>query len=347
MDIGLDGVFVERSEPLPPGEPSRSASPGRAASCRSAPSAAWRGGTPRARRCVEIAASGAGLQFDVDVGRRSRAAARHLVEYSRQHPRRAPLPAPLAGGRARSDDPTRLSGLPRVRIVLVRPESAANIGACARVARNTGAAGLDLVQPGRLAHARVLAQRLGRARGARAGPRLRRPRGGAGRCRRWRSRSRAAGPPGTAPVEDVREAAARIAALARRRDGGARLRPRGERALERRGSGLRPRGDDPVAPARSPPTTSRTPSRSPRTRCTGRCGRARATTARRATHDEKQRLLELLRAGLEAIHALPPANAERCFADWRALVQRAELTAKELKLLSTWRARWRARGGDG
>ena len=36
----------------------------------------------------------------------------------------------------------------RVRFVLVRPETSANVGACARVARNTGAAGLDLVAPG-------------------------------------------------------------------------------------------------------------------------------------------------------------------------------------------------------
>ncbi len=54
---------------------------------------------------------------------------------------------------------------------------------------------------------------------------------------------------------------------------------------------------------------------------------------RRATHAEKEHLLELLRQGLDAIRALPPANSERCFADWRALVQRAELTAKELNLL--------------
>ncbi|HXY38417.1 MAG TPA: RNA methyltransferase, partial [Vicinamibacteria bacterium] len=38
--------------------------------------------------------------------------------------------------------------MPLVRIVLVRPETAANVGACARLVRNTGAAGLDLVQPG-------------------------------------------------------------------------------------------------------------------------------------------------------------------------------------------------------
>ena len=36
----------------------------------------------------------------------------------------------------------------RVRLVLVRPETSANVGACARVARNTGAEGLDLVAPG-------------------------------------------------------------------------------------------------------------------------------------------------------------------------------------------------------
>ncbi len=35
----------------------------------------------------------------------------------------------------------------RVRVVLVRPETSANVGACARVVRNTGASGLDLVKP--------------------------------------------------------------------------------------------------------------------------------------------------------------------------------------------------------
>ncbi len=36
----------------------------------------------------------------------------------------------------------------RVRVVLVRPELPANVGACARVVRNAGLAGLDLVAPG-------------------------------------------------------------------------------------------------------------------------------------------------------------------------------------------------------
>jgi TrmH family RNA methyltransferase len=54
---------------------------------------------------------------------------------------------------------------------------------------------------------------------------------------------------------------------------------------------------------------------------------------RRATHDEKERLLGLLREGLLAVRALPEANTDGYFEDWRALVQRAELTPKEVGLL--------------
>ena len=36
----------------------------------------------------------------------------------------------------------------RVRVVLVRPENSANIGAASRVIMNTGLDGLDLVEPG-------------------------------------------------------------------------------------------------------------------------------------------------------------------------------------------------------
>jgi tRNA/rRNA methyltransferase len=52
-----------------------------------------------------------------------------------------------------------------------------------------------------------------------------------------------------------------------------------------------------------------------------------------ATHDQKEGLLKALREGLLAIEALPRVNTDGYFADWRALVQRADLTAKELKLL--------------
>jgi tRNA C32,U32 (ribose-2'-O)-methylase TrmJ len=54
---------------------------------------------------------------------------------------------------------------------------------------------------------------------------------------------------------------------------------------------------------------------------------------RLASHAEKEELLHLLRAGLLAVEALPPENTDRYFEDWRALVQRIDLSPKELRLL--------------
>jgi tRNA C32,U32 (ribose-2'-O)-methylase TrmJ len=53
----------------------------------------------------------------------------------------------------------------------------------------------------------------------------------------------------------------------------------------------------------------------------------------RAKHDQKDALLARLREGLVAIEALPRVNTDGYFADWQRLVQRTDLTAKELKLL--------------
>jgi tRNA/rRNA methyltransferase len=64
-----------------------------------------------------------------------------------------------------------------------------------------------------------------------------------------------------------------------------------------------------------------------------RAGRRREPAVPRATHDEKERLLGLLREGLRAIEALPAVNTEGYFQEWRALVQRADLTRKEARLL--------------
>jgi tRNA C32,U32 (ribose-2'-O)-methylase TrmJ len=72
--------------------------------------------------------------------------------------------------------------------------------------------------------------------------------------------------------------------------------------------------------------------------------RAPAEARRRATHDEKEALLALLRDGLLAIGALPSVNAESFFEDWRALVQRVDLTPKERNLLEHL-ARKMARAG--
>ena len=66
-----------------------------------------------------------------------------------------------------------------------------------------------------------------------------------------------------------------------------------------------------------------------------RARRARAPAAgpRLATHGEKERLLELLRDGLLAVGALPAANTEGFFEEWRALFQRADLTPEGGRLL--------------
>ena len=218
----------------------------------------------------------------------------------------------------------------RVRVVLVRPETSANVGACARVVRNTGASGLDLVAPGDwrtvetwrtawgahevLEEARVFGT-LGEAlEGAAIAVAL------TGRR------------PSTAPVADVREAAAEIALLGR---------------------------EEAAALVFGPEATGLTNDEI--TLC-GRCARIPSHPAQPsfnlshavaiagyevlraasrpgggeralATHGEKERALELLREGLIAIGALPRANADDYFADWRGFVQRADLSAKELKLI--------------
>ena len=64
-----------------------------------------------------------------------------------------------------------------------------------------------------------------------------------------------------------------------------------------------------------------------------RAGRRPVAGTRRASHEEKERLLGLLRDGLRAIEAIPAENSDGYFDEWRALFQRADLTPKEVKLL--------------
>jgi len=54
---------------------------------------------------------------------------------------------------------------------------------------------------------------------------------------------------------------------------------------------------------------------------------------RRADHADKERMLALLREGLRALEALPARNMEGYFQEWRALFQRADLSPEELRLL--------------
>ncbi len=220
--------------------------------------------------------------------------------------------------------------MPRVRVVLVRPESAANVGACARVVRNTGADGLDLVQPGDWRTVECWRSAWGAQdvlEQARVFDDLAPALAAAGRSVAFTGRR----PPGPHPV-DVREAAAEIAAMGRDETAALVFGPET--------SGLT--NDELIVCGRAAtiPSHSAQPSfnlshavaiAAYEVHRAGR--RGHDEPPRRATHAEKEHLLELLREGLGAIHALPEANAERSFADWRALVQRAELTAKELNLL--------------
>jgi tRNA/rRNA methyltransferase len=64
-----------------------------------------------------------------------------------------------------------------------------------------------------------------------------------------------------------------------------------------------------------------------------RAGDRPAPRPERSTHGDREEMLALLRDGLLAIGALPPTNTDGFFAEWRALFHRADLGAKEVRLL--------------
>ncbi len=218
----------------------------------------------------------------------------------------------------------------RLRVVLVRPETSANVGACARVVRNAGASGLDLVAPGdwrtvdcwRTAWGAqdVLEQ-------ARVFPDLGAALAGAAITVAFTGRRH----PG-APASDVRDAGAAIAGLGREEAAALVFGPEttgltnDEIAACGRSATIPAHPDQPsynlshaVAIAAYEVFRASRPG-----------GRGEGSWA---THDQKEALLDRLREGLLAIGALPRVNTDGYFAEWRGLVQRADLTAKELKLL--------------
>jgi tRNA/rRNA methyltransferase len=218
----------------------------------------------------------------------------------------------------------------RVRVVLVRPETSANVGACARLVSNTGCAGLDLVNPGDFrtvecwrtawgAH-EVLEQ-------ARVFPDLAQALEGVALAVAMTGRH-----PAGAPVVDVRAAAAEIGALGREACAALVFGPE-TNGLTNDEIGLCGRAATiPADPGQPSYNLSHAVAIAAyEVRRAGR--RDGARTRARATHDQKERLLELLAAGLVATDALPRANRSSYFAQWRALVQRMDLTPKELNLL--------------
>ncbi len=220
--------------------------------------------------------------------------------------------------------------MPIVRIVLVRPETAANVGACARLVRNTGAAGLDLVEPGDwrtvecwrsawgahevLEEARVFADLAGALSAAGTSVAL------SGRHR-----------PG-APVEDVRTAAEAIAALGREETAALVFGPETHGLSNEEIALCGHSASIPSHPGQPSYNLSHAVAITAYEVLRARRPRG-DEPPRRATHEEKERLLGLLQDGLRAIQALPAANTEGYFEDWRALVQRCSLGVRELRLL--------------
>lgn len=217
----------------------------------------------------------------------------------------------------------------RVRVVLVRPESPANVGAAARAVRNTGLHGLVLVAPGDWRTVECWRTAWGAhdvLEQARVAPDLASAVAEEGYVAALSGRR-----PAGAPLLDVRDMAREVAELA---------------------------ADETVALVFGPETTGLTDDE------VAVCGRrvliptdpaqpslnlshavvvagyevfrARhppAAAPRRSTRGEKESMLALLREGLRAIDALPAMNTDGYFQEWRALFQRADLTPKEVRLL--------------
>jgi TrmH family RNA methyltransferase len=219
--------------------------------------------------------------------------------------------------------------LPAVRIVLVRPETSSNVGACARIVRNTGASGLDLVAPGdwktveswRTAWGAqdVLEQ-------ARVFPDLGAALSGCARAvaltgRRGR---------GAAPA-DVREAAQEIAALGADETAGLVFGPETSGLTLAELSLCGRTATIPTHPFQ--PSLNLSHAVMVAAYEVFRAGRRAEATPRRATHDEKERMLALWREGLVRLRAIPDQNTDGYFREWVELFSRADLTPKEVKLL--------------
>jgi tRNA/rRNA methyltransferase len=218
----------------------------------------------------------------------------------------------------------------RLRVVLVRPETSANVGACARLVRNAGASGLDLVAPGdwrtvdcwRTAWGAqdVLEQ-------ARVFPDLHAALAGVAVAVAFTGRRHSG-----APVSDVRESAAAIAGLGREEAAALVFGPETTGLTNDEIATCGRSATIPAHPGQPSFNLSHAVAIAAYEvfRASRPAGRGPGP---RATHDQKEGLLATLREGLLAIEALPRANTDGYFADWRALVQRIDLTAKELKLL--------------
>ena len=214
-------------------------------------------------------------------------------------------------------------------MVLVRPETPANIGAVARVIRNTGLHGLDLVAPGDWRTVECWRTAWGAhelLEGARVFGDLKEALRDASFVAALSGR-RESGP----PVLDVRDLATEVASL----DGGDRCAlvfgpentglTDGEMALCGRRVRIPSHPDQPsLNLSHAVMVTAYEVFRAE--------GRE-APGPRLALHEEKQRLMDLLREGLLAIEALPDPVQDGFFQEWQGIFTRADLTPREVRLL--------------
>lgn len=231
--------------------------------------------------------------------------------------------------------------MPRVRLVLVRPETAANVGACARVARNTGCAGLDLVAPGDWRTVECWRSAWGAQEileEARVFPDLPAALEGAALTVALTGRH-----PALPPSLDVRDAAAAVAALGREQAAALVFGPESTGLTNAEITLCGRAATIPSHPAQPSYNLSHAVAIAAYEVHRAR-RRGGLSGPRRVTHGEKEELLAALREGLLAIGALPERQTESYFADWRALVQRADLVPRERKLLEHL-ARKMARAG--
>jgi TrmH family RNA methyltransferase len=219
--------------------------------------------------------------------------------------------------------------LARVEVVLVRPESPANVGAAARAVRNTGLQGLVIVAPGDwrtvecwrtawgahdvLEQARVTRDLASAVAGAGYVAGL------SGRC------------PAGATLLDVRDMAAEVAELGAEDTAALVFGPEATGLTDAELAACGRRVFIPAHAAQ--PSLNLSHAVMVAAYEVFRAGHPAAPSPRRSTHAEKESMLALLQEGLRAIKALPAANTDGYFEEWRVLFQRAGLTPKEVRLL--------------
>ena len=216
-----------------------------------------------------------------------------------------------------------------VRVVLVRPETTANIGAVARVIRNTGLAGLDLVAPGDWRTVECWRTAWG-AHDLLEGARVFDDLGDALRDASFVA-ALSGRPDSGPPVVDVRDMAAEVATLEDGERAALVFGPEntglteGEMALCGRRVRIPSHPDQPSLNLSHAVMVAAYE--------VFRAGRRTVPGTRRATHEDKQRLMDLLREGLLAVEALPEPVKGGFFQAWQGIFTRADLTPREVRLL--------------